>query len=160
MTLESRLSTQANIGDMDKNSELRSMIIRNIILTRLQAIVVGFLAALVSLTMKWVSRGHFNLRYTLVLFINISHFVVESCYLLLSFHINIKSIATSLDDSTTLGILASIGEFLFKIIDNYTWLSVMITIIFLIITPIWIIISFGNEYVKDVLTHEWFLNDL
>ncbi|CAF1585223.1 unnamed protein product [Adineta steineri] len=53
MTLESRLSTQANIGDMDKNSELRSMIIRNIILTRLQAIVVGFLAALVSLTMKW-----------------------------------------------------------------------------------------------------------
>ncbi|CAF1386628.1 unnamed protein product [Adineta steineri] len=41
---------------------------------------------------------------------------VESCYLLLSFHINIKSIAASLDDLTTLGILASIGEFLFKII--------------------------------------------
>ncbi|CAF4037392.1 unnamed protein product, partial [Adineta steineri] len=76
-----------------------------------------------------------------------------SCYLLLSFHINIKSIAASLDDLTTLGILASIGGFLFKIIDNYTWLPVMITIIFLILTPIWIIISFGNEYVKNVLIH-------
>ncbi|CAF1299896.1 unnamed protein product [Adineta steineri] len=116
MTLASRLSAQANIGNMDKNSELRSMITGNIILTRLQAIVVGFLVALVSLTMGWVSQGHFNLRHTLVLFINISHFVVESCYLLLSFHINIKSIAASLDDLTTLGILASIGEFLFKII--------------------------------------------
>ncbi|CAF1472566.1 unnamed protein product [Adineta steineri] len=38
MTLESRLSTQANIG--------------NIILTQLQIIIVGFLAALVSLAMK------------------------------------------------------------------------------------------------------------
>ncbi|CAF0912538.1 unnamed protein product [Adineta steineri] len=58
-TLASRLSY--NIG--------------NIILTQLQAIIVDFLATLASLTMEWISQGHFTLRYTLVLFINISHFL-------------------------------------------------------------------------------------
>ncbi|CAF1150318.1 unnamed protein product [Adineta steineri] len=41
--------------------------IGNIILTQLQAIVVGFLAALVSLAMEWVPQGYFNLRHALVL---------------------------------------------------------------------------------------------
>ena len=52
---------------MDKPSELRSMIVGNIVLTQLQAIVVGFLAALVSLAMGWVPQGHFNIRHALVL---------------------------------------------------------------------------------------------
>ena len=58
---------QANIGNMDKRGELQSMIIGNIVLTQLQAIVVGFLAALVSLAMGWVPRGDFNIRHALVL---------------------------------------------------------------------------------------------
>ncbi|CAF1446128.1 unnamed protein product [Adineta steineri] len=53
MALASRLSTQANIG--------------NIILTQLQAIVVDFIVALVSLAIGWVPQGHFNLRHALVL---------------------------------------------------------------------------------------------
>ncbi|CAF3467714.1 unnamed protein product, partial [Rotaria sp. Silwood2] len=32
---------------------------------------------------------------------------------------------------------------------------IMITLIFLILTPIWIVISYRNEYVKDVLIHGW-----
>jgi len=52
---------------MDKRGELQSMIIGNIVLTQLQAIVVGFLAALVSLAMGWVPQGHFNVRHALVL---------------------------------------------------------------------------------------------
>jgi len=84
-------------------------------------------------------------------------------------------IAASLGDLTTLAILASIGGFLFKIIgkniihwknsyqflyylDNYAWLPIMITIIFIILTPIWIVISSRNEYVKDVLIHGWYVN--
>lgn len=82
-------------------------------------------------------------------------------------------IAASLGDLTTLGILAGIGGFLFKIIgnyyyfvrtrcinplfsvDNYAWLPIMITVVFLILTPIWIVLSSRNEYVKDVLIHGW-----
>jgi solute carrier family 41 len=52
---------------MDKSSELKRMIIGNIVLTQLQAIVVGFLAAIVSLAMGWVPQGHFNIRHALVL---------------------------------------------------------------------------------------------
>jgi hypothetical protein len=33
----------------------------------------------------------------------------------------------------------------------------MITIIFIILTPIWIVISSRNEYVKDVLIHGWYV---
>jgi len=52
---------------MDKRIELKKMIIGNLVLTQLQAIVVGFLAALVSLAMGWVPQGHFNIRHALVL---------------------------------------------------------------------------------------------
>jgi len=43
------------------------MIIGNIVLIQLQAIVVGFLAAIVSITMGWIPQGHFNIRHALVL---------------------------------------------------------------------------------------------
>ncbi|CAF1345415.1 unnamed protein product, partial [Rotaria sordida] len=168
MTLASRLSTQANIGNMDKKSELQSMIFGNIILTQLQAIIVGFLAAIVSLAMGWVPQGHFNIRHALVLCSSsVSTASIASLALggimilvIVGSHkckINPDNIATpiaaSLGDLTTLTILASIGGFLFKIIDNYTWLPIMITIIFLILTPIWIVISYRNDYVRDVLIH-------
>ena len=52
---------------MDIKSELKRMIIGNLVLTQLQAIVVGFFAALVSIGMGWVPQGHFNLRHALVL---------------------------------------------------------------------------------------------
>lgn len=85
-------------------------------------------------------------------------------------------IAASLGDLTTLTILASIGGFLFKIIgiinktffhkylyfndylDNYTWLPIIITTFFLILIPIWVMITIRNEYVKDVLIHGWLTN--
>ena len=52
---------------MDKREELKRMIIGNVVLTQLQAIVVGFLAALVALAMGWVPEGRFNVRHALVL---------------------------------------------------------------------------------------------
>ena len=55
---------------MDKRDELKRMIIGNVVLTQLQAIVVGFLAALVALAMGWVPEGRFNLRHALVLCIS------------------------------------------------------------------------------------------
>lgn len=52
---------------MDKSNELKKMIIGNIILVQLQAIVVGFLASIVSIAMGWIPQGHFNLHHALVL---------------------------------------------------------------------------------------------
>lgn len=52
---------------MDKTNELKSMIFGNIILIQLQAIVVGFLASIVSIAMGWIPEGNFNLQHALVL---------------------------------------------------------------------------------------------
>jgi len=120
--------------------------------------------------MGWVPQGHFSIRHALVLCSSsVSTASVASLALgaimiivIVASHkckINPDNIATpiaaSLGDLTTLAVLASIGGFLFKIIDNYTWLPIMITIIFIILTPIWIVICARNEYVRDVLIHGW-----
>ena len=52
---------------MDQSRELKRMILGNLVLVQLQAIVVGFLAALVSILMGWVPHGHFDIRHALVL---------------------------------------------------------------------------------------------
>jgi solute carrier family 41 len=52
---------------MDRKNELKRMIIGNLVLTQLQAIVVGFLAALVSIGISWVPQGSINLKHALVL---------------------------------------------------------------------------------------------
>ena len=118
---------------MDKRSELKSMIIGNIVLIQLQATVVGFLAAIASLAIGWIPQGYFNLRHALVLCS--SSVSTASCtslalgaimiiVIVLSHkcHVNPDNIATpiaaSLGDLTTLAILASIGRFIFQIIGR------------------------------------------
>lgn len=111
---------------MDKKNELKKMIIGNIVLIQLQAIVVGFLAAMVSLMMGWIPQGHFNLRHALILCSgSVSTAAITSSILatimiiviVLSHkcRINPDNIATpiaaSLGDLTTLTILAVIGGF-------------------------------------------------
>lgn len=46
MCLASRLSTQANLGNMTSNKEVLKMIVGNIALVQVQAIVASFLAAI------------------------------------------------------------------------------------------------------------------
>jgi len=52
---------------MEKRNQLKAMIIGNLILIQLQAIVVGFLASILSLVMGWIPQGIVNLRHALVL---------------------------------------------------------------------------------------------
>lgn len=170
MTLASRLSTQANIGNMDRSTELKRMIIGNLVLVQLQAIVVGFLAALVSIAIGWVPEGQINMRHVLVLCSSsTSTAAIASLglglimiFVIVSSHkckINPDNIATpiaaSLGDLTTLAILAGIGGFIFQIIDHYAWLPILITGFFLILIPLWAMICHRNEYVRDVLYHGW-----
>jgi solute carrier family 41 len=118
---------------MDKRNELKSMIIGNLVLTQLQAIVVGFLAAIVSLAMGWVPQGHFNLRHALVICsssvstASIASLVLGTIMIIVivlshKCKLNPDNIATpiaaSLGDLTTLTILAGIGGFLFRIIGT------------------------------------------
>ncbi|CAF3492478.1 unnamed protein product [Rotaria sordida] len=170
MTLASRLSTQANIGNMDEKSKFKSLFIGNIVLIQLQAIVIGFLAAIVSILISWLSQDHFNIRYALVLCSSsvltaavastgLGLIMIIVVVLSHQCKINPDNIATpvaaALGDITTLVILAGVSSFLFGIINNYPWLPIMIVLFFLTLIPIWIMISAQNEYVQDVLIHGW-----
>ncbi|CAF0934245.1 unnamed protein product [Rotaria sp. Silwood1] len=170
MTLASRLSTQANIGNIDKICKFKDLFIGNVILIQLQAIVIGFLAALVSILISWLSQGHFNIRYALILCSSsVSTATIASTVLgvvmiiviVLSHKckINPDNIATpvaaSLGDLTTVVVLAGVSQFLFQITNFRSLLLMIIIVFFLTLIPIWTMICARNEHVKDVLIHGW-----
>ncbi|KAL7985338.1 hypothetical protein Chor_003908 [Crotalus horridus] len=67
MTLASRLSTAANIGQMDTPKELWKMIIGNMALIQVQATVVGFLASIAAVIFGWIPDGHFSVGHAILL---------------------------------------------------------------------------------------------
>lgn len=121
---------------MEKKNELKRMILGNIVLIQLQAIVVGSLAAIVSLVMGWIPHGYFNLRHALVLCsasvstATITSFILGTIMIIVivfshKCRINPDNIATpiaaSLGDLTTLSILTVIGGFLFRNIGIHSF---------------------------------------
>ena len=67
MTLASRLSTQANLGNMDTRSSLIKMVAGNMALIQLQAIGVGFLASLTAMVFGWIPEGGWNMLHGMLL---------------------------------------------------------------------------------------------
>lgn len=139
MTLASRLSTQANLGNLDSGIEQWKMATGNIALIQCQAAVVGFLAALFAIIMDWLPEGDFDLRHALLLCASslltasVASFVLGLVMILVVLashkcHINPDNVATpiaaSLGDLTTLSLLAWISNLLYYTVGKfYTELS-------------------------------------
>ncbi|KAL4226864.1 hypothetical protein ACF0H5_014843 [Mactra antiquata] len=170
MTLASRLSTQANLGNMNKKSEKWKMIGGNMALIQAQAIVVGFLASMVAMIMGWIPEGKFNIHHALLLCASsmstaaLASFILGSIMVgvvLLSRKCNINPdnvatpIAASLGDLTTLALLSGIACLLYKAIDTQAWLAPVIVVIFILLTPLWIYISLHNHYTSEVVYSGW-----
>jgi len=170
MTLASRLSTQANLGLMDKPKEQWSLIIGNLALIQCQAIVVGFLASLAAMIMGWVPEGKFDVAHGLLLCASslvtasVASFVlglVMVVVIVSSRHcaINPDNVATpiaaSLGDLTTLALLSWIASLLFEAIHERQWLAPVIIGTCIILTPVWGWVAARNKYTKEVLDTGW-----
>ncbi|XP_063439871.1 solute carrier family 41 member 1-like [Mytilus trossulus] len=170
MTLASRLSTQAHMGNMDKPGEKWKMIGGNMALVQAQAIVVGFLASLVAMVMGWIPDGEFNLHHALLLCASsmltaaVASFVLGAVMVIVvllsrRFHINPDNVATpiaaSLGDLTTLSLLSGVSSFLFNAIGKQHWLAPSIIVLFLALAPIWIYISLKNKYSNEAIREGW-----
>lgn len=169
MTLASRLSTQANLGHMDTYKEQWKMATGNMALIQCQAIVVGFLASIFAVIMGWIPDGRFSVMHALVLCASslvtaslasffLGCIMVGVVVISRKCRINPDNVATpiaaSLGDLTTLSLLAGISHLLYSKLDS-PWVSATVIIIFLLLTPLWVLIAKQNCYTKEVLYSGW-----
>jgi len=170
MTLASRLSTQANLGNMDTRKEVLKMVGGNLALVQAQAIVVGFLASLTAMIMGWIPEGKWNMEHGLLLcasslftasIASLILGLVMVLVIILSRKVNVNPdnvatpIAASLGDLVTLSILSWVANMLFEAIGKEHWIAPSIIVFFLCLLPLWVYICYKNPYTHEVIQNGW-----
>ncbi|XP_066158130.1 solute carrier family 41 member 1-like isoform X1 [Euwallacea fornicatus] len=170
MTLASRLSTQANLGHMDTTQQKISIIMGNLTLIQSQAIVVGFLGAVVAIVMGGIKSSEVELDHAYILCasslitVSIASLVlglITAGVIILSRHCNINPdnvatpIAASLGDITSLSLLSWVSTLLYESIGQQDWLAPLIIAGYILAIPLWVWIAKKNPQTREVLLHGW-----
>lgn len=84
MTLASRLSTQANLGNMNSAKEIVHMVVGNIALVQVQATVAAFIVSVFSMGVGTAINGgdRFNFDHALLLTASSMFTATSSCFVL------------------------------------------------------------------------------
>jgi len=172
MTLASRLSTHANLGNMDTREETWSMVISNLALVQCQAIVVGALASLFAVVMGSIGHGgHFDVQHGFLLcasslvtasVASFSLGLVMVAVILASRKLSINPdnvatpIAASLGDLITLALLSWISSILYADLYQDKWLAPLIIAVYVVIVvPLSVLVARANEHTLKVLREGW-----
>ncbi|KAF5274548.1 hypothetical protein FQA39_LY07160 [Lamprigera yunnana] len=170
MTLASRLSTHANLGNMDTAQQQWSLIIGNLALIQCQALVVGFLASFAATVLGWVPAGNFHLQHGLLLCASSVVTAAGASFILglvmvgvilfsRRFNINPDNVATpiaaSLGDLTTLACLSWLASLFYDSLNSLPWLSTAVIVLSLFLIPLWAWLASRNVYSRQVLDSGW-----
>ncbi|XP_069612352.1 solute carrier family 41 member 1 isoform X3 [Ranitomeya imitator] len=170
MTLASRLSTAANIGQMETAKEKWAMIVGNMALIQVQATVVGFLASIAAVIFGWIPDGHFLMEHAVLLCASsVSTAFIASLILGLvmigviigskKLGINPDNVATpiaaSLGDLVTLALLSGISWGLYKEMKVNVFVNLIVCLLFIALLPVWFIVARKNPATRQVLATGW-----
>lgn len=171
MTLASRLSTQANLGNLDNPNEQYKMTKGNLALLQCQATIVGFLASLFAIIVDYIEEGTFRINHALLICASSLLTASVASFLLGCLTIGVviisrkcqinpdnvaAPVAASLGDVVTLSLLAFCSHFLYSLDNNITnWIEISIIIILISLIPLWWLIAYKNEFTRVVLFSGW-----
>lgn len=132
-TLASRLSTQANLGNMVHAKEIFHIVLGNIALVQVQAIVAGFIVAMFAITVGYSLNGGFVLNHAVLVVASSMFTASVSCFFLdfvlvgfvlisLKFETNpdnmVTPLAGSIGDIVSVSTLSFVASALFTIIGE------------------------------------------
>ncbi|KAF5907533.1 solute carrier family 41 member 2-like, partial [Clarias magur] len=170
MTLASRLSTMVNVGKISSSREKGKLIIGNLALKQVQATVLGFLTALAASVLGLFLDEKLTMNDAALLCCSsiVTAFLASFLQGIIMVGVIIGSkktginpdniaapIAASFGDLITLGLLAIISQRLFSCIELYPYVIYVVCVIFLCLTPIWVMITFCHSESHKLLYNGW-----
>lgn len=169
MTLAARLSTQANLGNMDTPRQQWDIAVGNMALVQCQACVLSLLSSVFAIVMGLASDDAF--RFDQALFVvassmataAVASFLLGTVMVLVvacsgRCRINPDNVATSvvdaLGDMTTLAILAGFSTLLYGHLSR-PWIASVFAGALVALCPLWVYLARGHPTSRKVLAVGW-----
>lgn len=170
MCLASRLSTQANLGNMTGYREIVHMIVGNIALVQVQATVAAFIVSVFAIGVGAAMNGRFLFDHAMLLTASSMFTATSSCFvldfvlvavILLSNKLKMNPdnlatpLAASIGDVVSISLLSFIASLLFEHLDTHLWITFVVVTCYFILLPFWVFLVIRNKYTRPVLTTGW-----
>ncbi|XP_058816250.1 solute carrier family 41 member 1 isoform X2 [Topomyia yanbarensis] len=170
MCLASRLSTQANLGNLSGAREIIHMVVGNIALVQVQATVAAFIVSIFAISVGAAMNGSFLFDHAMLLTASSMFTATSSCFvldfvlvavILLSNKLKMNPdnlatpLAASIGDVVSISLLSFIASLLFDNIDTHLWITFVVVTCYFILLPFWVFLVSRNKYTRPVLTTGW-----
>ncbi|CAH0687164.1 unnamed protein product [Chilo suppressalis] len=170
MCLASRLSTQANLGNMVSTKEVLSMVVGNISLVQVQAIVASTVVSMFAIVVNTITERSIHGPYILLITASAVFTATTTCFVLdfvmvmviywsHKFKLNPDNVATplaaSIGDIVSNSVLAVTAQYMYEQIRTSLWQPITLICVYYSLLPLWVIVVWRNKYTKKVLTTGW-----